>query len=74
MKGLGINYMKRKKASSNSVKNVLLKGWLLKEQTHFFQSKNIRIKNFKGKKGPFGVLLHIIQKKTLFHRHKNRSL
>jgi hypothetical protein len=51
MKGPGINCMKGR-GKYKQYKNVLFKGWLLKGQTHFLQSKHIHIKNFQGKKGP----------------------
>jgi hypothetical protein len=34
----------------HSVKNLLLKGWLLEGQSHFLQLKNIGKKNFECKK------------------------
>jgi hypothetical protein len=42
----------KRKAKFKQCKNTLIKRWLLKGQTHFLQSKNVRIKNLKGKKRP----------------------
>jgi hypothetical protein len=54
-------YVEKEKGKFKQCKNLIFKGWHLKGLTHVLQSKNIRIKNFKGKKVLFtkfaGVLL-----------------
>ncbi len=49
-KGLGINDMKKKR-QVKLYKNIAFKGLLLKGQTHFLQSKNIRTKKIIRQKG-----------------------